>query len=96
MHSPQSALWFKTGDFQVHEDRVSILDVLPTLAEYYGVDAPEEEGMTRPGRSILQKLGIAPYRRALPRERGPAEAPAEAFPEGTPSPHREPAHTDAR
>ena len=96
MHQPQSALWFKTGDFQVHEDRVSILDVLPTLAEYYGVDAPEEEGMARPGRSILHKLGIAPYIQALSRGGGPLAPPAAAVVEGAPGPRREPARTDAR
>lgn len=61
MHQGQSALWFKTNDFRVHDEAVSILDVLPTLLEYYGVDAPDEEGMRRRGVSFLRTLGISPY-----------------------------------
>jgi hypothetical protein len=95
IHHPQSALWFKTGDFRVHEDQVSILDVLPTLLDYYGVDAPDEEGMPRPGTSILQKLGIAPYGQ-VPSKAGPRLArPTAALPETTPARRPEPARTDA-
>lgn len=61
VHQSESALWFKTGAFATHAAPVSILDVLPTLLEYYGVEAPEEEGMARPGRSFLPALGIGTY-----------------------------------
>lgn len=61
-HQPQSALWFKTGDFRDTGERASILDVLPTLLDYYGVAAPEEEAMARPGVSLLPKLDIGHYR----------------------------------
>jgi hypothetical protein len=62
-HHPESALWFKTGEFQVNSDKVSILDVLPTLLDYYGATAPREEGMARGGSSLLPKLGIERYAR---------------------------------
>jgi hypothetical protein len=96
IHQGQSALWFKTGDFQVHDESVSILDVLPTLLEYYGVDAPEEEGMRRGGVSILQKLGIAPYSQERAGEPTGPPRPTGAFPEAAPGSRREPAQTDAR
>jgi hypothetical protein len=62
VHQAESSLWFKTGDLKVSADKVSILDVLPTLLDYYGVEAPEEEGMSRPGKSILPMLDIGHYR----------------------------------
>lgn len=94
IHHPESALWFKTGDFQVHENKVSILDVLPTLLEYYGVDAPDEEGMPRRGTSILQKLGVAPYSQA-PSNEGPRPAPPTAAVIDEAPARPEPARTDA-
>lgn len=60
-HRPESTLWFKTGNFEACTDSVSILDVLPTLLDYYGVEAPEEEAMRRRGVSILPRLEIARY-----------------------------------
>jgi hypothetical protein len=61
-HHPESALWFKTHDFQVNSEKVSILDIFPTLLDYYGVAAPEEGGMSRRGASLLPRLGIGRYR----------------------------------
>ncbi|HEY2049822.1 MAG TPA: hypothetical protein VGH03_10795 [Caulobacteraceae bacterium] len=60
-HRPQSALWFKTGAFADGDETVSILDVLPTLLDYYGLEPPEEEAMPRRGASFLPKLGIERY-----------------------------------
>ncbi|MFN7921870.1 MAG: hypothetical protein U0Q16_17345 [Bryobacteraceae bacterium] len=37
-HHPDSVLWFKTGKHQVHRKKVSILDIVPTLLDMYGVD----------------------------------------------------------
>jgi hypothetical protein len=36
-HHPDSVLWFKDGVHQVHADKVSILDILPTILEYLGI-----------------------------------------------------------
>jgi len=37
-HHPDSVLWFKFGRHQVYPERVSILDILPTILDYFGVD----------------------------------------------------------
>lgn len=74
-HRPESALWFKTGSFGAGET-VSILDVLPTLLDYYGVEPPEEEAMPRRGASFLPRLGVERYAgpRATPAKPGAAAA----------------------
>lgn len=75
-HRPASALWFKTGAFADEGETVSILDVLPTLLDYYGVAAPEEESMRRRGASFLSKLGVERY----------ADRPSDARPKQTREP----------
>jgi hypothetical protein len=60
-HRPESALWFKTGEFAADGETVSILDILPTLLDYYGVEPPPEEAMPRHGSSFLSKLQIPRY-----------------------------------
>ena len=42
-HHPDGVLWFKTGQFKEHKDKVSILNVLPTLTKYYGVPLKEDK-----------------------------------------------------
>ena len=78
VHQPKSSLWFKTGDFKVGAEEVSILDVLPTLLEYYGVEAADEEAMRRRGKSILPLLDIGPYNQpAAAAASAPVHEPAE-------------------
>ena len=43
-------------------DRVSILDVFPTVRDYYGVGDAPRDGLTRKGSSLLPSLGIGRYR----------------------------------
>jgi hypothetical protein len=64
-HRPESVLWFKTGRFAADGETVSILDILPTLLDYYGVEPPQEEAMPRTGASFLPKLEVPRYARAL-------------------------------
>ncbi len=37
-HHPDGVLWIKNGEHRVHAERVSILDVAPTLLEHFGLD----------------------------------------------------------
>jgi len=37
-HHPDGLLWFRTGDYHLHSDKQSILNVLPTLVSLQGVD----------------------------------------------------------
>jgi hypothetical protein len=39
VHHPESVLWFKTGRHRVHEERVSILDILPTILDHFDLDS---------------------------------------------------------
>jgi hypothetical protein len=51
MHHPDGCLWFKTGRHAVHPDKVSILDVLPTVLDFFGVDPrtiPQVRGRVLP------------------------------------------------
>jgi hypothetical protein len=51
-HHPDGCLWIETGRHRVHEERPSILDVLPTQLAMLGVPVPG--GL--PGRSLAQEL----------------------------------------
>lgn len=51
-HHPDGCLWIETGRHRVHDERPSILDVLPTQLEMLGVPAPA--GL--PGRSLAPVL----------------------------------------
>ncbi len=57
-HHPDSVLWFKTGQHSVEREKVSILDVFPTLLDYYGADAARVPGPPRTGRSLVGELGL--------------------------------------
>lgn len=52
-HHPDGVLWFKTGEGQKHEDRVSILNVLPTLLDMFDVPVPAHLGQGANHRSLL-------------------------------------------
>lgn len=51
-HHPDGCLWIETGRHRVHDERPSILDVLPTQLEMLGVAVPK--GL--PGRSLAPVL----------------------------------------
>ena len=51
-HHPDGCLWIQTGRHRVHEDKPSILDVLPTQLEMLGVTSPA--GLA--GRSLASVL----------------------------------------
>jgi hypothetical protein len=63
-HHPDSVLWFKTGQHSVEREKVSILDVFPTLLDYYGADPARVPGPVRAGRSLVDELGLARQHRA--------------------------------
>ena len=53
-HHPDGVLWIRTGQHQVEEEAVSILDIFPTIEEFFGVKARADSG--RIGRSLLPIL----------------------------------------
>lgn len=65
IHHPDSALWIKTGTHHVHPGHTSILNIYPTLMEYYGVTATPGDGKVRTGHSIAGQVGMGRYARAL-------------------------------
>ena len=64
MHHPESAIWIRTGSHRVHAEPRPIIDVFPTLLDYFGVDVPATDGQRRQGRSFLPALDIGHYQRA--------------------------------
>jgi hypothetical protein len=63
-HHPDSVLWWKTGTHTIHGERPSILDILPTVIDYFGVARAAYDPQNRlEGRSILHALGPLPGRR---------------------------------
>ena len=58
VHDPDSVLWIKSGEHHVHPERVSILDVVPTLLEHFGIDrrrvdpAGDMQGSSLVGRYV--------------------------------------------
>ncbi|MEQ1887938.1 MAG: hypothetical protein ABL951_02015 [Alphaproteobacteria bacterium] len=39
-HHPDGCLWFRSGTHKRHEEKVSILDIFPTILDYFRIDAP--------------------------------------------------------
>ncbi len=64
-HDPNSILWIKTGDHRVFPETVSILDVVPTLLDHFGVAMDRVDPNHRfQGSSLLPLLkGRTEYRR---------------------------------
>ena len=54
-HHPDGVLWFKTGKHKVYKRKASILDVLPTILNYFDIDPQFSDGFPRLGKD----LGIA-------------------------------------
>ncbi|MFQ5784552.1 MAG: hypothetical protein ACE5H8_06980 [Alphaproteobacteria bacterium] len=55
-HHPDGVFWFKTGSHEVHDDKVSILDVVPTLLSYFDIVDGPGDGQPRKGRNLLQRF----------------------------------------
>ena len=62
IHHPDSVLWFKTGVHAVHEGRTSILNIFPTMLDYFDVPMAPQDGIARQGHSILDETGMARFR----------------------------------
>ena len=60
-HHPEGALWIATGAHHSHAEKVSILDLFPTLIEWFGVQA---KPAARRGASLLPILGLPDQRAA--------------------------------
>lgn len=55
-HHPDGVLWIKTGTHRIHSDKVSILDVVPTLLDLFDVPVPAE--LSGHGTSLLPRMAI--------------------------------------
>lgn len=53
-HHPEGALWFANGAGRAHADRVSLLDIFPTLLDMAGIALPDGEYR---GRSLWPRIG---------------------------------------
>jgi hypothetical protein len=59
-HHPDSILWWKTGEHGVHKEPCSILDILPTVSEYFGLDRGAYDPNNHlQGASLLSALGLS-------------------------------------
>jgi hypothetical protein len=64
-HHPDGALWWKTGIHKVHDMSPSILDVLPTVADYFGVSQSRFDSTGRlGGHSLRNHVGWPPMNSA--------------------------------
>ena len=55
-HHPDGALWFRTGTQQLHPEKVSILDIMPTVMGALGVPVPVNGAYPYKGRAL--PLGV--------------------------------------
>lgn len=55
-HQPDGVLWFKTGKHKIHDKKVSILDVFPTILNYYDIQTNFHEGNLRKGKNLVNVL----------------------------------------
>lgn len=55
-HHPDGVLWFKGGRRAEHSDKISILDVFPTLLEHYDVELPRNNRFSYEGKSVYGQL----------------------------------------
>ncbi len=58
-HHPDGVLWFKTGTHHIHSKKVSILDVAPTILEWFGVPSSRTQSYNLMGRSLLPQFASA-------------------------------------
>lgn len=55
-HHPESLIWIKSGSHRVHEQKVSILDWLPTVLDMFGVVAPPAPAAPFTGKSYWSQI----------------------------------------
>ena len=57
-HHPDGCLWIKQGTHRVHPEKVSILDVMPTILDYFGLPVSGYDGrsLLRPPQEPARKL----------------------------------------
>jgi hypothetical protein len=66
-HDPDSVLWIKTGTGKVFAEKVSILDVVPTLLDHFGLNREKVDPDHRlQGSSLLPLLAGNSHSRAQP------------------------------
>jgi len=57
VHHPDGVLWIKNREHRVHTEKVSILDIVPTLLEHFGIDRHRVDPTGQmQGRSLLPLL----------------------------------------
>lgn len=54
-HHPDGALWFKTGSHKKHYSKASILDIFPTVLDYFDID-PSTCSIGQPGHSLISRM----------------------------------------
>lgn len=59
-HHPDGVLWFKTGTGRIHQEKVSVRDVFPTLLDFFDVDYQPSEKHPFRGRSLFWDWGAKP------------------------------------
>jgi hypothetical protein len=52
-HHPEGVLWFKTGQGRRHEQKVSILDIFPTILDLMDINYSRSEAHPIKGRSLV-------------------------------------------
>jgi len=55
-HHPDGALWIQYGGSHKHQDKVSVLDVFPTVLDFFNVTTPQLENNVYRGTSLLPTL----------------------------------------
>lgn len=56
-HHPDGCLWIQTGQHKQHADKVSILDILPTLIRHFNIEAPDDVRPMLKGQVIPHAFG---------------------------------------
>ncbi|QYU70737.1 alkaline phosphatase family protein [Leptolyngbya sp. 15MV] len=59
-HHPDGALWFQTGHHQRHAEKVSILDVMPTILDHFQVANRPDSDHAYAGRSLVSRWMLQP------------------------------------
>jgi hypothetical protein len=51
-HHPDGILWIKSGKHRVHTKKASVVDVLPTILDFFGLDLPTSDELPYRGKSL--------------------------------------------
>lgn len=63
-HHPDGVLWIKTGQPVIHDGKVSILDVFPTILDLLEIEYPPHAGHPYCGRSLLAEGAMTAFPKA--------------------------------